>query len=201
MLLMMGAEEELKKQLAGFPDRAAVSIVTDIENYVPVIKGIVGFASENSIKCIYVTCTIPARVVLEQLADGSVNTDNLYFIDSISHMVGSSSDDHSQTIFVESPTMLEGIMLKVETWLKKLKDGKKMVFLDSVSALAMHNDGALISEFLHYFVTNLRGRGIRTVILSIAGQTPEEVETVLRLVCDETLVLKGEESASDDKEG
>lgn len=191
----MGADQELKKQLSGFPERAAVSIVTDIGNYVPVIKGIVGFASDNDIKCIYVTCTIPARVVLEQLSSENIKADNVYFIDAISYMVGSTGEDRTQTIFVESPTMLESIMLKVDTWLKKLKDGKKLVFLDSVSTLAMHNDGALLSEFLHYFVTNLRGRGIRTVILSVAGQTPEEVETVLRLVCDETVILKGDEGA------
>jgi len=193
----MGADQELKKQLSGFPERAAVSIVTDIGNYVPVIKGIVGFASDNDIKCIYVTCTIPARVVLEQLSSENIKADNVYFIDAISYMVGSTGEDRTQTIFVESPTMLESIMLKVDTWLKKLKDGKKLVFLDSLSTLAMHNDGALLSEFLHYFVTNLRGRGIRTVILSVAGQTPEEVEMVLRLVCDETVILKGDESASE----
>ena len=199
MLLTMGAEEELKKQLAGFPERSAVSIVTDIDNYVPVLKGVVGFASGSGIKCIYVTCTIPARVVLEQLAGTNANPDNIYFIDSISHMVGSSSEDRTQILFVESPTMLEGIMIKVDTWLKKLKDGKKLVFLDSVSTLAMHNDGALLSEFLHYFITNLRGRGIRTIVLSVAGQTPEEVENVLRLVCDETVILKGEETGGDEK--
>lgn len=194
----MGADQELKKQLSAFPERAAVSIVTDIGNYVPVIKGIVGFASDNDIKCIYVTCTIPARVVLEQLSSEDIKADNVYFIDAISYMVGSTGEDRTQTIFVESPTMLESIMLKVDTWLKKLKDGKKLVFLDSVSTLAMHNDGALLSEFLHYFVTNLRGKGIRTVILSVAGQTPEEVETVLRLVCDETVILKEDEGASED---
>jgi KaiC/GvpD/RAD55 family RecA-like ATPase len=197
----MGAEEELKKQLAGFPDRTAVSVITDLDNYVPVLKGVVGFASENGIKCIYVTCTIPARVVLEQLAGTNVNPDNIFFIDSISHMVGSSADDRAQTLFVESPTMLEGIMIKVDTWLKKLKDSKKLVFLDSVSTLAMHNDGPLLSEFLHYFITNLRGRGIRVVVLSVAGQVPDEVETVLRLVCDETVILKGEDSADEENEG
>ena len=201
MLLTMGAEEELKKQLAGFPDRTAVSVITDLDNYVPVLNGVVGFASENGIKCIYVTCTIPARVVLEQLAGTNVNPDNIFFIDSISHMVGSSGDDHAQTLFVESPTMLEGIMIKVDTWLKKLRDSKKLVFLDSVSTLAMHNDGPLLSEYLHYFITNLRGRGIRVVVLSVAGQVPDEVETVLRLVCDETVILKGEDSAEEEKDG
>jgi KaiC/GvpD/RAD55 family RecA-like ATPase len=191
----MGAEEELKKQLAAFGERSAVSVVTDIGNYVQVIKGVVGFAQEGGLKCVYITCTLPARVVLEQLGSENIKADNLHFIDSISYMVGSAHDERSQTIFVESPTMLEGIMLKVDTWLKKLRDGKKLVFLDSVSTLAMHNDPALISEFLHYFVNNLRGRGIRTVVLSVAGQTPDEVENILRLVCDETVVLKGEESS------
>jgi KaiC/GvpD/RAD55 family RecA-like ATPase len=196
----MGSDEELKKQLAGFGERSAVSVVADIGNYVPMIKGVVGFATENGLKCIYITCTLPAKVVIEQLGSENIKADDLYFIDTISYLVGSAHDEKSQTIFVESPTMLEGIMLKVDTWLKKLKDGKKLVFLDSVSTLAMHNEGALISEFLHYFVNNLRGRGIRTVILSVAGQTPEEIENILRLVCDETVILKGEDSAQEDRD-
>jgi KaiC/GvpD/RAD55 family RecA-like ATPase len=197
----MGVDEELRKQLASFGDRSAVSVVADIGNYIPVIKGVVGFAGENNLKCIYITCTLPAKVVMEQLSSENVKADNIYFIDTISYLVGSAHDERSQTIFVENPTMLEGIMLKVDMWLKKLKDGKKLVFLDSVSTLAMHNEVALISEFLHYFVNNLRGRGIRTVILSIAGQTPDEIENILRLVCDETVILKGEDTTVEAKGG
>ena len=197
----MGSDEELKKQLAGFGERSAVSVVADIGNYVPMIKGVVDFAAENGLKCIYITCTLPAKVVIEQLGAENIKADDLYFIDTISYLVGSAHDEKSQTIFVESPTMLEGIMLKVDTWLKKLHDGKKMVFLDSVSTLAMHNDAPLISEFLHYFVNNLRGRGIRTVILSVAGQTPDEIENILRLVCDETVIFKGEEASVEAKGG
>lgn len=195
----MGADEELGKQLAGFGDRSAVSVVADIGNYVPMIKGVVNFAAGNGLKCIYITCTLPAKVVMEQLGSENIKVDNIYFIDTISYLVGSAHDEKSQTIFVESPTMLEGIMLKVDTWLKKLHDGKKLVFLDSVSTLAMHNDVPLISEFLHYFVNNLRGRGIRTVLLSVAGQTPEEIENILRLVCDESVVFKGEDASVEAK--
>ncbi len=195
----MGVEDDIKKQLAQFGERSAVSVVTDIGNYIQVIKGVVGFSQEGSFKCVYITCTLPSKVVLDQLTAENIKADNIHFIDAISFMVGSPHDEHSQTIYVESPTMLEGIMLKVDTWLKKLKDGKKLVFLDSVSTLGMHNDPALMSEFLHYFVNNLRGRGIRTVLLSVAGQTPEEIENILRLVCDETVVLKGEETSVETK--
>jgi KaiC/GvpD/RAD55 family RecA-like ATPase len=193
----METEEELRKQLSVFSERAAVSLVTDIGNYVSIIKGLVSYSADRGAKCVYITCTIPARVVVEQLSAESIKTDNIYFIDCISYMVGSFTEEKQQTIYIESPTMLEGVMLKVDMWLKKLKDTKKMVFLDSISTLAMHNDGALLSEFLHYFVNNLRARGIQVVILSVAEQTPPELETVLRLVCDETVILKGEEQGSD----
>ncbi|MBM4248786.1 MAG: hypothetical protein FJ149_05015 [Euryarchaeota archaeon] len=195
----MGAEDDLRKQLAGFGERSAVSIVTDIGNYIQVLKGVIGFAREGDLRCVYITCTLPAKVVTEQLGAENIKTDGIHFIDAISFMVGTAHDERGQTMYVESPTMLEGIMLKVDTWLKRLKDTKKLVFLDSVSTLSMHNDTALISEFLHYFVNNLRGRGIRTVILSVSGQTPEDVENILRLVCDETVVLKGEEGPADGK--
>lgn len=190
----MGADEDLSKQLAGFGERSAVSIVTDIGNYIQVLKGVIGFSQDRDLKCIYITCTLPAKVVTEQLGAENVKTDNIHFIDAISFMVGTAHEGRGQTMYIESPTMLESIMLKVDTWLKRLKNDQTLVFLDSVSTLAMHNDTGLISEFLHYFVNNLRGRGIRTVILSVAGQTPEDVENILRLVCDETVVLKGEES-------
>jgi archaellum biogenesis ATPase FlaH len=193
----MGAEEEVKKQLSGFSERATISLVTDIGNYLPVIKGFVMYCNEAKLNGIFITCTIPVRVVVDQLGAEDIPTANIHFIDTISFMVGSSSEERAKTIYIESPTMLESIMLKVDMWLKKLKEGKKIVFLDSVSALAMHNDRALLSEFLHYFVNHMRGKNIQTVILSVAEQTPEELETVLRLVCDETLIIKGEESPPD----
>ncbi|MEM4729545.1 MAG: hypothetical protein QXH42_07295 [Thermoplasmata archaeon] len=187
----MGAEEELRKQLASMPDGAVVSLVTDLDNYLPVIKAVVSFASESSLKCIYVTSTVPARVVVEQLAGEGVKTDELYFVDAISMMVGSATEN-PKTIFLESPTMLESIMLKVEVWLRRLGGAKGLVFLDSLSSLAMHNDPSLLSEFVHLFVNHMRGKGVRSLVLTVSGQTPDELENMARLICDETIVLRAE---------
>ncbi|MGQ9582418.1 MAG: DUF7504 family protein [Thermoplasmatota archaeon] len=190
----MGAEEDLRKSLASITGRSAVSLVTDLDSYLTVIKAVATHAAESGTKCIYVTATVPAHVVAEQLASGGVRTEALYFVDAISMMVGSGAEDGPKTIFVESPTMLESIMLKVDTWLKRLRGAKSFVFLDSLSSLAMHNDPAILSEFVHLFVNHIRGRGVGSIVLSVAGQTPDELETVTRLVCDETIQLKGEES-------
>lgn len=184
----MAINDTVKAQLKDFGKNAAVSLVTDMASYFSAIKGVVGHANETGLECIYITATIPSTVIQEQLSSEGLKTDNLNFIDCISFMVGSASDQENENIiYVESPSMLENIMLKIDIWVKRLKGKNIMLLLDSVNTLSMHNDERLLSEFLHYIINNLRSRGIKTVILSVEGQTPEDIETILRLVCDETL--------------
>ena len=191
----MAIYETVKTQLKDFGKNAAVSLVTDMAGYFSAIKGVVDHANETGLECIYITATIPSTVIMEQLSSESIKTDNLNFIDCISFMVGSANDRESdQIIYVESPSMLENIMLKIDIWIKRLKGKNLMLLLDSVNTLSMHNDERLLSEFLHYVINNLRSRNIKTVILSVEGQTPEDIETILRLVCDETLeAFEGED--------
>ena len=192
----MAINEVVKAQLKDFSKNAAVSLVTDMATYFSAIKGVVDHANEAGLECIYITATIPSTVIMEQLSAEGLKTDHLNFIDCISFMVGSASDAENEgIIYVESPSMLENIMLKIDIWIKRLKGKNLMLLLDSVNTLAMHNDERLLSEFLHYIINNLRSRGIKTVILSVEGQTPEDIETILRLVCDETLEVFGTEEA------
>ena len=184
----MAIDEAVKEQLTDFGNNAAVSLVTDMAGYFPAIKGVVSHSNDSNLQCIYLTSTIPSNVIMAQLGSEDISTDNLNFIDCISFMVGSASEKESEkTIYIESPSMLENIMLKIDIWLKRLKGKDVMLLLDSVNTLAMHNDDRLLSEFLHYVINNLRSRSVKTVILSVEGQTPEDIETILRLVCDETI--------------
>ena len=97
-------------------------------------------------------------------------------------------------------------MLKINIWLKRLNKPHEdiIVFLDSVNTLAMHNDERLISEFLHYIINSLRARNILTIVLSVQGQTPEDIETIMQLVCDETIIAtenEGGGGGGEDGEG
>ena len=90
-------------------------------------------------------------------------------------------------LYIESPTMLENIMLKVEYLLRKYNDKKAVVILDSVNSMAIHNDLKILSEFLHIFVTSLRSWDAYMVILAMKEQNTPEIESMLNLVCDEII--------------
>ncbi len=67
------------------------------------------------------------------------------------------------------------------------------MFLDSVNTLSLHNDEKVMQEFVHYLINALRVRKIPSVVLSIVDQTPEDLEIILKLVCDEVIEAVGDE--------
>jgi KaiC/GvpD/RAD55 family RecA-like ATPase len=166
------------------PPNAAVALMSDLNFYFQTMKAVVEYAHRQKKKLIYVTSTIPSSVIKQQLEAENVPTDNLYFVDCISFIVGSTGEEKGNTVFIESPTMLENIMLKVETYIKQLGTKGTVLFLDSMNTLAMHNDEKALSEFSYYLINSLRVRNVMTVVLSIHEQTPEDLEVILKLVCD-----------------
>jgi KaiC/GvpD/RAD55 family RecA-like ATPase len=169
---------------------AAIALMCDLNFYFQTIKAVVEHANRQKKKVIYITSTIPSSVIKQQLEAEGVMTDSLYFVDCISFIVGSTGGEKDNAIFVESPTMLENIMLKVETWLKQVGTKGSLLFLDAMNTLAMHNDEKALSEFSYYLINSLRVRQVTTVVLSVHEQTPEDLEVILKLVCDSAIDVR-----------
>ena len=169
---------------------AAIALMCDLNFYFQTMKSVVEYANRQKKKVIYVTSTIPSSVIKQQLDAEGVSTANLYFVDCISFIVGSTGGEKDQAIYVESPTMLENLMLKIETWLKQIGTKGTLVFVDAMSTLAMHNDEKALSEFSYYLINSLRVRQIMTLVLAVHEQTPEDLEVILKLVCDSAIDVR-----------
>ncbi len=185
--------EQIAATLKENEDSLAISLITDISNYFTAMKEVVKYTQDEGMKCVYITATIPSTVIADQLASEDISTDHVHFVDCISFMVGKSPEEDERTIYIESPTMIETIVLKVHTTIKMLGDDPKLVFLDSVNTLSLHNDEKVMQEFVHYLINALRVRKVPSVVLSIVDQTPEDLEIILKLVCDEVIEAVGDE--------
>ena len=97
------------------------------------------------------------------------------------------SELKKNAVYVESPTMLENIMLKTQYILKKNVKDIAVVVIDSINSLAIHNDMKILSEFLHLFVTLLRSRNSYLITLSIREQSNQEINSIINFVSDEFL--------------
>jgi KaiC/GvpD/RAD55 family RecA-like ATPase len=181
---------EVADKLASLPDASAVALRLKSEQYFDTIQGMLDrFARKKDLEVVYVTTTIPSQSIINALEVLEIPMDHIWFVDCISQIMMSQAKRHPHAIIVESPTMLENIMLKVEFLIRKHPDRNALVVLDSINSLAIHNNTKILSEFLHILVNNLRSRGAYAVIFSMQEYETEEIRNMLVLVSDETIEL------------
>jgi KaiC/GvpD/RAD55 family RecA-like ATPase len=185
----MGVQDAVTSKLAEVPAGTSLALQVSIPVYLDVIKGIIdNYASRSRVSVIYVTSSIPSRSILSAFEVLEINSDHVSFVDCVTHTMVSAVEKGRNIFLVESPTMLENLMLKVEFLTRKLSGGKVLVLLDSLNSLCIHNSPGIVSEFLHILVNNLRAKGVPSVILMVQEHGTEEVKNMLN-VCDEMMVL------------
>lgn len=174
------------------PPASAIALETRAEHYFDAIRAILDvFAPKRGLHSIYVTATIPSKSIINALEVLEVDLSRTYFVDCVSSMMMGISERHERAVYVESPSMLENIMLKVEFLMRKLKGADCVVVLDSINSLAIHNSPKILSEFLHILINHLRSRNAYTIIFAMEEYATEEIGNILDLVCDETITFTG----------
>jgi len=183
----MVTAQQIADELSQVPESSAISLQLSVDNYLDVIRGVVDlFANKHRMDTIYVTATISFEGIKRALEALDIDTSQVYFVDCISHIMmgGSASQQDDHAAMVESPTMLENIMLKVEYLMRRSQAEKKVVIIDSINSLAIHNNNWILSEFLHILVSGLRSKDAYTVIFTIEEHTTPELSNMVNLVCD-----------------
>src|SRR6266566_2468449 len=108
------------------------------EQYFDTIQGMLDrFAAKKELEVVYVTSTIPSQSIISALEVLEIPLEHIWFVDCISQIMMAQMKRHPHAIVVESPTMLENIMLKVEFLLGKHPDRGALVVLDSINSLAI----------------------------------------------------------------
>jgi archaellum biogenesis ATPase FlaH len=114
----------------------------------------------------YVTVSKTFDYLSKTFKEGTKQT-NIKFIDCISRAAGI-SDIASNCIYVESPVMLEKMILEILNNFKGMKrDLDKYIVIDSLSALIIYNDPEIIREFMTLVMNRSRSENIHVVSILV----------------------------------
>jgi KaiC/GvpD/RAD55 family RecA-like ATPase len=185
--------EMVAKTLEEIGPSVAVALEFPMAAYIDVLRGLVdNFMAAKKLQCIYITSTVPATTIQSTLEAMEIDLSGVAFVDTITQMMmGQAERGTDSIIYVESPTLLENVVLKVDYLSRRLKPGPKLVVVDSINSLAILNDPKMLSEFLHVLNASLSSREAYPVVLSIKeqDQSDSEVRKMLDLVCDQVIDL------------
>ncbi len=193
----MSRESDLGDRLRELSGGSAVALKLAPENYadnylLALNATIQGGNVEGDGHTIYVSVTNPASLIWTIAQALDVPADRLSFVDAISHIMMDFRNPLENASYIESPRMLENIMLRVEYLLKKHPSKRPVVIIDSVNALAIHNPPALLSEFFHILLNNLKARQVLTVLLAVSEESATFVDQILALTVDETIEVRAD---------
>jgi KaiC/GvpD/RAD55 family RecA-like ATPase len=194
----MARESEVADRLRSFTSGGTVALKLGAREYADNYLAALGLTvrdlgGESNSHTIYVSVTNPASLVWSLLQALDIQSGRLTFVDAISHLMMSYENVLPNASYVESPTMLEGIMLRIEYLLRRHPGQRNMVIIDSVNSLAVHNSPDVLSEFFHILVNNLKTRSVLTVLFTTSDGEGSELDRILSLVVDESFGLGGTE--------
>ncbi len=190
----MGVMDQAYEKLKGISEASVVALEVNSDSYFDVIRVITERISvEKDLDVIYINSTLPASSIISVMDMLQIKREHIYFVDCGSSILLEEKYRNGHILYVESATMLENIMLKVEYLMRKLdKKRGKLIFIDSINSMAIHNNISILSEFMHIMFNTLRSKDAYTIVLSIKEQGSDEISRALTMVCDEKIEITEE---------
>ena len=137
---------------------------------------------------VYICATRGAVEIIEAFEAIEVDVSHIHFLDLVSSgILGGTNVTHPNISFVDSPIMLESVLLRALYMLRISGSEKNFVLLDSVNALAIYNNEKMLAEYLHAFINTFRQRDVLTVLLNVPDQVPPSVLANLDLYCTDLI--------------
>ena len=137
---------------------------------------------------VYISASRSAVEIIQAFETIGVDVSGIHFLDLVSSgVLGGTDVPYSNITFIDSPIMLESILLRTLYTLRTTNNSRNFVFLDSVNALAIYNDDRMLAEYLHTFINTFRQREVLSVMLNVPDQTPPLVLANLDTYCTDLI--------------
>ncbi|MBC7108381.1 MAG: hypothetical protein H5T41_06305 [Methanomassiliicoccales archaeon] len=182
--------EKVVAKLQEIGGGSAIAFELDVDKYFDVMSALLEeFALTKKLNCIYITASIPSTTLINAFGALGIDISRIQFVDCVSKSIFGNAPPLENVSYLDSPTMLENVILKVEYLLKKYQGKEAVIFIDSVSALAVYNDTGMLTEFFQILLNSLRSKGNYAIMIAIANQIKPDVREMLALVSDEVVNL------------
>jgi archaellum biogenesis ATPase FlaH len=182
----------LRKFIKELKPKTIVLFIIDAKKYHKIHPKLLRMVIEE--KCfagIYITINKPYSSLIKYLEENKINTENIFFIDAISRVVGGKIKMTKDCLFIPSPSQLTDLSIALSQALESMKHKEnKFIFLDSLSTLLIYNPFEVVVKFTHFIITRLRAFGLVGLIISIEKQIDEKMLNILIEMCDKVVEVK-----------
>jgi len=174
-------------------ENRTIGVVIPGDTYKDTVREIVEYIyADRSNFWLYVTVTKPYESIIKNFQILS-NAPNVEFIDCISQAAGIVKRNGRCT-FVDSPTLLENVIMEIHRILQKIPSGyDRNVLIDSLTALTIYNEENLITEFFYQLANKITSSNTHLITLFVEKEGPQGFFEKVIHINDEVIEIMSNE--------
>ncbi|MFH1256589.1 MAG: hypothetical protein V1494_04830 [Candidatus Diapherotrites archaeon] len=138
---------------------------------------------------IYISVNRPCKLMSEKFEGRGIACEKFFFVDCASFLSNEMLDRKKNVLLVNSPSDLTSISIALTKLVERTRGRKRLLFLDSVSALMIYNSANSVEKFVHFLSGRMRLLGMDGVIISLDEKDDEHMIEVISEFCDKVIRL------------
>ena len=187
MIEAMSKMEDISQEFDCLPDNWGVLTETSAEKALEVsLSMIKHLINEKDYIGVIVSASRPYKSSVNLYEQRGIDTDKILFIDCISKSHGAELEETGNVLYLEAASDLTNISLVIKESIQKI-NGKKFVFIDSVTTMLIHNTPKIFARFVHGILTKLRISGVAGLLISLEEETDAEIRVQIAQLCDKII--------------
>jgi hypothetical protein len=185
----MNILQHISQELETLPDGWIIMTETSVEKSLPSMLILIKYLIQKKDSYgIVVSASRPYNNLVRLYREKSIDTDKIFFIDCISKSQGGKLEEASNVVYQNAVSDLTNISLSIKMAIDNIS-GKKFVFIDSITAMIIHNNPQIFTRFIHGIITKLRIMGVSGLLISLEEETDNHTRAQIAELCDKVIKI------------
>ena len=183
----MADAQKLAEDLNKISDGGIILLETSADKSFETSLASVKHLLKNNDNGIIISANRPYNNLMSVYKKNNIDTSKIFVLDLISKSQNAEIDAKNVK-YLENVSALTNISLAINECIKIL-NGKKFIFIDSITTMLLHNEPYIFARFIHSVLTRMRVNGIEGLLVSLEDRTNREVRAEIAQLCDKVVKI------------
>ncbi len=181
-------QQKLEDELNKLPEGWIVIIETRAEESTEVTLESLNILIQRGYRGIVISANRPYQNLIDIYNQSGIDTKKIYVVDCISKAYGVDLEDAENVVYVQNVASLTDLSVSLNKMIGEV-DGKRFIFIDSITTMLIHNRPEVFVKFIHSILTKMRIHKISGLLLSLETETDTEIKAEILQLCDKVIKL------------
>lgn len=174
------------RALKNFSEGEIVFIETDVQKMMDVHLAIVNLLSKEKYVQLILSASRPCKNLLQLYQQNGIDASRVILFCAQCQEKERQISENSKVIHLSSSSALTEMAIAVNKSMESISE-KKVLFIDSLSSMAIHNSSNLLARFIHSTITRTRIHQVPGILLSLEEETDKELSAEITQLCDKVV--------------